>query len=178
MSLEPLFCCFKNCNPISIASIAIICNVITLSLIWTESIFSDDLTEILNGILELCSIFVVILIFIYLCLGVNKCECDCLPPGKKLCIASIGIYPAKIIFFFIGELRISSQSSSDDEEDFFIDTTPKYNYFYLFIRLFYIILSIIVPLCANVLCKKFGDIDSNKNSNSSDVASPNEVASH
>ena len=181
--MEPLFCCFKNCNTSKIASIAIICNAITLLLIKMESIFSDYFTAVINGFFDLFSIIFVILIIIYLCLGINQCECLGTPRGQLLCLVPIRIYPAKILIFIIGELRISSNPPSDDKEVFFHDTKPKYNYFYFFIRLFYIILSIIVPLCANVLHKRFDDIDSNQKSNSSNprevgVTSSNEVASH
>ena len=160
MGCVPLFCCFKNCRPNSIAFTALIVNIIAFAfLIWGLA----DIEFIRNGVKALyiiafiflaLSLIALILILIFLNLRSGPSYITFNNIGKILCLLTILFCIIAIILFVIAEIFLIYDY--DDLEKILGKgrNIPRHDWAAVILPgILGIISSVIVALCANVFLK-------------------------
>ena len=164
MGCAPLFCCFKNCRPNSIAFTALIVNVIAFAfLIWglADIEFSRNSAKalyIIAFIFLALSLIALILILIFLNLRNGPSYITFNNIGKILCLLIILFCIIAIILFVIAEIFLIYDY--DDLEKMLGKgrNIPRHDWAAVILPgILGIISSVIVALCANVLYKIFND---------------------
>lgn len=166
MGCLPLFCCFKNMRPNTIALIGIISNLIAvIFLIW--GLADLDWPYFRKGrkalyiisFVFLCltlALLIVVIIFANLRNGPNFMTFNNI--GKILCLIIIGLSILAFIFLLIAEILILVDYSDIEKAWPIGRFFPSHDWAAAILPgILGLIASIIVPLCANVLYKMFND---------------------